>query len=77
MLSLISEVELSGINAESLAEALGRQAEVQFVHVEDPTLKASLGFLAAGAQMKYFSKATMNLPSLRYLSIYDGRSKKN
>jgi hypothetical protein len=36
MLSVISEVELAGINAESLAEALGRQPEVQSVRVEGP-----------------------------------------
>jgi hypothetical protein len=77
MLSLISEVELAGINAESLAGALGRQPEVQSVHVEGPILKAFLGFLAAGAQMRDLSKVRVNLPSLRYLSIRAGRFKRS
>ena len=76
MLSLISEVELAGINAQSLA-AFGRQPKVQFVHVEGPILKAFLGFLAAGAQMGDLSKVRVNLPSLRYLSIRAGRFKRS
>ena len=63
-LSVISEVESAGINAESLAEAFGHQPEMHSVNVEGPVLKAFLGFLAAQK-----GKATVNLPSLRHLSI--------
>jgi hypothetical protein len=68
-LSVTSEVEPAGINAESLAEAFGHQPELHSVNVDGPALKAFLGFLAASAQKGNSSKATVNLPSLRYLSI--------
>jgi hypothetical protein len=76
-LSLFSGVEWAGFNAEFLAEALGRQPEVQSVRVEGPALKAFLGFMAAGAHKGISSKATVNLPSLRYLAICSARFKES
>ena len=76
-LSVISEVELAGIDAESLAEAFGRQPGMHSVNLEGPVLKAFLEFLAASAQKENLSKATVNLPSLRYLSICYTRFKKS
>ena len=76
-LIVFSGIELAGINAESLADAFGRQPEVHSVRVEGPALKAFLGFMAAGAQKGNSSKATVNLPSLRYLAIYSGRFKES
>jgi len=76
-LVIFSEMELAGINAESLAEAFGRQPEAHSLSVEGPALKAFLGFMAAGAQKGDLAKATINLPSLRYLAIRSGRFKES
>jgi len=76
-LSLFSAAEWAGINAEFLAEAFGRQPEVQSVRVQGRALKAFLGFMAAGAQNGNSSKATVNLPALRYLAICSGRFKES
>ncbi|KIM42663.1 hypothetical protein M413DRAFT_26683 [Hebeloma cylindrosporum] len=78
-LSVISEVELPGIIAHSLAEAFGRQPEVHTVNIVGLALKAFLGFIAADARVQEgdSSMASVNFPSLRYLSMHLGSFKES